>query len=119
MKNPTEQSRKISNHKLVIASLVVLLANTFLIIYHFNKYGASNLNGSYSDTGNTQIMATAFVGVLITIPFFCLLISLLTALFVNSEIPYGARIKRIFWWTLFIVNSLMILSVIIDWIFGM
>ncbi len=116
MTEPT--AYKISNKKLLIAFVIAFVFNLFFMVYHFNQTGAENLDGTYSEAGDTQLMLTAVLGLLITIPLVCLILSLLIALFVNRSVPYGSRFTRVFLWTLFLVNAIMVLRVLIDLLLG-
>ncbi len=105
---------KISNKKLAIAFGVIFIIHLFFAIYHFNQPGTPE----FSEAESTKMMIGMLLVVLILIPLFCLLLSLVIALFVNKDVSYMARLRRVFLWILIIVNTAMVIRVLIELLFG-
>ncbi|NDP21741.1 MAG: hypothetical protein GZ091_11775 [Paludibacter sp.] len=98
--------KAISNKKLLIAFISLLILNSLCIIVLTSKNGAYNLDGSYSEANSSGLIIMALVGVVISIPLVISLLSAFIAIFVNKQQSYGKRFVRTFLFVISIAYSI-------------
>ncbi|WP_165688797.1 hypothetical protein [Flavobacterium sp. A45] len=104
----------ISNKKLFIIYIVLLVLNSICIILLTRKTGAYNLNGSYSEANSLKLIIDALLGIIFSIPFLCSILSALIASFINKQQPYGKRFVKTFLFTLIIVYGTILIPFAIN-----
>ena len=96
----------ISNKKLLIAFIILLILNSIFISFLASKNGAYNLDGSYSEANSLGLIITALTGVVITIPLLFSFLSALIAIFINKQQPYRKRFIRTFLFVIVVAYSI-------------
>ncbi len=95
------QNLNIANNKnLLLTFITLLVLNAIALITLTKKTGVYNLDGSYSEANSTALIATALIGLVISIPLMCAVISSIIAIFINRQQSYGKRFIRILLFTL-------------------
>ena len=103
---------------------VVAKRNLFLIFLGFfflniictfimNKVsntGAYHLNGEYVEANSHELLVTSLLAITISFPIICLLIALITTLFINREQPYKKRYLKGYLLTLIVVNAILLMG---------
>src|SRR5436190_1019877 len=82
-----------SNKNLFLTFLGFLFFNIIsaFIINIVGNTGAYHLNGEYIEANSHELLFTTLRGLIISFPIVCLLIALITTLFINREQPYKKR----------------------------
>ena len=96
----------ISNKKLLIAFIILLILNSICVIVLASKNGAYNLDGSYSQANSSGLIITSLMGIIFSIPLMFSLLSALIALFINKEQSYKKRFVRTFLFVIVIAYSI-------------
>nr|WP_315159197.1 hypothetical protein [uncultured Flavobacterium sp.] len=102
----TQKIQAISNKKLLIAFVSLLMLNSICVIVLVSKNGAYNLDGSYSETNSSGLIIDALLGIIFAIPFVFSLLSALIAIFINNQLSYGKRFVRTFLFIIVVVYSI-------------
>lgn len=96
--------KTISNKTLLIAFIILLVLNSICLFILTKNTGVYNLDGTFSEANSSEIMITAFTGLLISMPILCALISAIIAIFVNKQEFYSKRFVRVYLFSLIIFN---------------
>lgn len=110
--------KNLSNKKLLLAYLILLLLNCICIVIMTLKNGANNLDGSYSEAGSTGLIISAIMGIVISIPIVGSILSALIALFINKHQPYGKRFVTLFLQTMVVVYAVTFLRFLFNILFN-
>jgi ABC-type sugar transport system permease subunit len=101
-----QKMQAISNKKLLITFITLLILNSICIIVLASKNGAYNLDGSYSAANSSGLIIMALMGVVISIPLVISLLSALIAIFINKQQSYGKRFVRTFLFVIVVAYSI-------------
>lgn len=101
-----------TNKKLLIINGGLLIINIIIatILFFMDNSGAQQLNGTYVEPKSDELISTVLLGLIISIPILCLLLGLITSIFIDKDIPYGKRYVKGFLLTLgtvYILYSVM------------
>jgi hypothetical protein len=102
----TLKLKTISNKKLFVTFIPLLILTSICIIVLAGKNGAYNLDGSYSEANSSELIVTALMGVIIVWPLVLLILSALIATFINKQQSYKKRFVRTFLFTIVIVYGI-------------
>jgi ABC-type sugar transport system permease subunit len=105
----TPKLQTISNKKLFITFITLTVLNSISLIILAGKAGAYNLDGSYSEANSSELIINTLVGVIISVPLVCSILSALIAAFINKQQSYGKRFVRTFLFTIVIVYGIAFL----------
>jgi hypothetical protein len=94
----------------VIVGLMIINLTLAYILWSSETAEVEHLDGSYSAAGSPEVLRAVVMTIVFTIPVLCLLLALLTAIFINKELPYTKRYWKAFMVTLSIGYGLMALS---------
>jgi ABC-type sugar transport system permease subunit len=101
-----QKMQTISNKKLLIAFITLLILNSICIIVLASRNGAYNLDGSYSEANSLELIINALMGVIIGVPLLFLLLSAFIAIFINKKQSYKKRFVRTFLFVIVAVYSI-------------
>jgi len=102
-----QKMQAISNKKLLITFITLLILNSICIIVLARKNGAYNLDGSYSEANSLGLIITALMGVIFSMPIVISLLSALIAIFINKQQSYGKRFVRTFLFIIVIAYTIV------------
>ena|SRR5687768_5246534 len=87
---------RLTKKKLLFIALGLLIINLLLTILLVNLDDTSyrHLDGKQIEPHSTELIQTVMFGQVISLPFFCFLIGLIVAIFVEKELPYSRRIIK-------------------------
>lgn len=101
------KKQNLTNKKLLITFIILLILNSICIVVLASKNGAYNLDGSYSEASSSELIITSLVGGVVTIPLVFSLLSALIAIFINKQQSYGKRFVRTFLFVIVISYSIV------------
>jgi len=107
-----EQNQKlnnITNKKLFLVFIVLLVLNSICLINLAGKNGAQNLDGSYSEANSPELIANVLLGITFAIPFVLALLSAIINIFVNKKQSYRKRFIKTYLVTLLIVYAFFLI----------
>jgi uncharacterized protein YqgC (DUF456 family) len=99
----------ISNQKLFLVSLALIIINSILVKILATRTGVHNLDATYGQANNPAVIISAIVGIIISLPVMCLFLAFITAIFINKNQPYKKRYLRGYLLTLFIINVIVLI----------
>jgi hypothetical protein len=106
--------KNISNKKLFLVFVVILILDIIGLIFQTQKEGAYNLNGTYSEANSTGLILSLLFGIIISFPLLFALLAAIIALFLNKDLPYKKRFIRTFliilvvFYTIFLIRIYLI-----------
>lgn len=110
----TIKVKNISNKKLLIVFVILLVLNIICLIFLTQKVGVSNLDGSYSQANSTGLIISVLSGIIISFPIACAILAAIIACFVNRQDAYGKRFLQTFLVTLVIVYAIFFLRLVFN-----
>jgi hypothetical protein len=81
---------------LLLSFTILLIINCILLIILTSRNGAYNLDGTYSEANSSQLIFTAIMGFIFSIPLLCAIISVVIANFLNKRTSFKQRFVRTF-----------------------
>lgn len=108
----------ISNKKIFLISLGLIILNSILVTILATKTGVHNLDGTSGQANNPAVIISAVIGVIISFPVMCLFLAFITTIFIDKTLPYKSRYLRGFLLTLLIVNAIVSIRFAYNILFG-
>lgn len=98
--------------KLILLNVCLLILNILLSTFLFilDDSGAYHLDGSYTEAHSLELFWILIKTQIISIPIICLILGLITSLFVEKQLPYQKRYWKGFLLTLSVVYGLFSIS---------
>jgi len=117
-KNLKQKIANISNKKIFLISLGLIILNSILVTILATRTGVQNLDGTYGQANNPAVIISAVMGIIISFPVMCLFLAFITTIFIDKKQSYKKRYLRGFLFTLLIVNLIVAIKFSYNILFG-